>query len=430
MSFVSIILAIIVIGVLILVHEFGHFLLAKKNGIGVTEFSVGMGPRIVSFVRGETRYSLKWIPFGGSCMMMGEDEDLPDEKSFNNKSVWARISVIFAGPFFNFLLAFVLALIVLGNGGVNPAYVYGVEEGGAAAQAGLKTGDVITKINNRNITIGRDIELYLVEHPLDGSMVTVEFERDGEKQSITFDPNRKAVLMGFRYYATEDPVVLPEVTKGQPFEEAGIRAGDTITAIDGTPISSGLQLQEYMQEHELKEEPVTITYERNGKSYDTDVTPKFTTYQELGFSASYGRVKSGPIEVIKNSFYEVGYWIRYSFTSLKMLVTGRVSSEEISGPVGIVSMVDDMVEQSKPDGLFYVFLNLANFAILLSANLGVLNLLPLPALDGGRLLFLLIEAVRGKPIDREKEGYVHMVGMVLLMILMVLVLFNDIVKLF
>ena len=143
-------------------HLFGHFLLAKKNGIGVTEFSVGMGPRIVSFVRGETRYSLKWIPFGGSCMMMGEDEDLPDEKSFNNKSVWARISVIFAGPFFNFLLAFVLALIVLGNGGVNPAYVYGVEEGGAAAQAGLKTGDVITKINNRNITIGRDIELYLV----------------------------------------------------------------------------------------------------------------------------------------------------------------------------------------------------------------------------------------------------------------------------
>ena len=126
----------------------------------------------------------------------------------------------------------------------------------------------------------------------------------------------------------------------------------------------------------------------------------------------------------------MGYWIRYSFTSLKMLVTGRVSSEEISGPVGIVSMVDDMVEQSKPDGLFYVFLNLANFAILLSANLGVLNLLPLPALDGGRLLFLLIEAVRGKPIDREKEGYVHMVGMVLLMILMVLVLFNDIVKLF
>ena len=150
--------------------------------------------------------------------------------------------------------------------------------------------------------------------------------------------------------------------------------------------------------------------------------------RDRSFSAA--RVKVNPIQTLKYSAIEVKYWINTVFESLKMLFTGKVTKDDVAGPVGIVSAISDVVEQSKPDGVFYVILNLANWVVMISANLGVMNLLPIPALDGGRLLFLLIEAVRGKPVDQKKEGLVHLIGMALLMILMFFILFNDITKLF
>ena len=160
----NIIVAILILGVIVVIHELGHFLLAKTNGITVTEFSVGMGPRIASFVHKGTRYSLKVFPFGGSCMMLGEDETVDDEGSFHKKGVWARFSVIFAGAFFNFILAFVLALIILGDVGVDKPYVTTIKADGPAAEAGLQKGDLITAINGSPIHMSREIMYYYYFH--------------------------------------------------------------------------------------------------------------------------------------------------------------------------------------------------------------------------------------------------------------------------
>lgn len=176
-----------------------------------------------------------------------------------------------------------------------------------------------------------------------------------------------------------------------------------------------------------------VVYEREGEQFLAVIQP---TYEEesgrylLGIRANAEREKKGFFNNIKYGLYEVKYWIWTSLESLKMLVTGRVSVNELSGPVGIVKSIGDTYDASKSDGIFYIFINMLNFSILLSANLGVMNLLPLPALDGGRLVFLIVEAVRRKKIDPEKEGMVHFVGIILLMGLMVLVMFNDIRKLF
>ena len=156
----SIIISVLVFSVLVIIHEFGHFLLAKKNGIGVTEFSLGMGPRIVSFDAKGTKYSWKLIPFGGSCMMVGEDENSEREDAFGKKSVWARISVVAAGPIFNFLLALVLSVVYIGLEGYDQAKITYVDENYAAYEAGLREGDIITEYDGKDIVIFRDLWLY------------------------------------------------------------------------------------------------------------------------------------------------------------------------------------------------------------------------------------------------------------------------------
>ena len=168
--------------------------------------------------------------------------------------------------------------------------------------------------------------------------------------------------------------------------------------------------------------PVLHTYEvENEETKETETVTKYM----IGFSWSYARTKVGTIETVGYSLNEVWYWIKLTVKSLGMMFTGQVTVNDLSGPVGIAEVVNDTVEQSKQDGVLYIFLNLINLSVLLSADIGVMNLLPIPALDGGRLMFLFIEAVRGKPIDKKKEGYVHLAGIIFLLLLMIFVLFND-----
>ncbi|MCI7814377.1 MAG: RIP metalloprotease RseP [Lachnospiraceae bacterium] len=342
----KIVVALLVFSIIIIIHELGHFLLAKLNGITVVEFSLGMGPRIVSTVKGGTRYSWKLLPFGGSCMMLGEDESSSEEGSFGSKSVWARISVIAAGPIFNFILAFVLSVFVIGSIGYDAPKILSVVEGYPASEAGMQAGDIITKMNGKRIHLYREVSNYTSFHQ--GEKVTLTYERDGEEHQVTLVPRE-----------TED--------------------GRKILGITG--------------------------------------------------SSNY-REKANAIETLKYSAYEVKYWIETTIDSLMMMIQGRVSLDDVSGPVGVVSVIGETYEESSKDGAFYVWLNMLNIAILLTANLGVMNLLPIPALDGGRLVFLIIEAIRGKRIDAQKEGMVHLIGLTLLMLLMVVVMFNDVRKLF
>lgn len=342
----NIIIAIILFSLIILFHELGHFLLAKLNGVQVNEFCLGLGPTIVGFHKGETFYSLKLLPFGGACMMEGEDEESDSGRAFGTKSVWQRFSIVFAGPFFNFILAWLLSMIILGVAGIDVPTVSQITPGSPAAEAGIADGDTIVKLGNKKIHFYREISVYTYFHS--GETVNVTWEHEGERHTAQVTPSYD--------------------------EESG----------------------RYL----------------------------------FGFQGSVGRVKSSPLRVIGYSFYEVGYWITTTLQSLGKLVTGQLHMNDLSGPVGIVKTIGDTYTESKSSGMLYVFLNMINMAILLSANLGVMNLLPLPALDGGRLVFFIIEAIRGKRIDPQKEGMVHYIGLILLMVLMVVVMGNDIRKLF
>lgn len=341
----NIIVALLVFSVIIIIHELGHFLLAKANGITVTEFSLGMGPRLLSFTAGGTRYSWKLLPFGGSCMMLGEDGADEGEGCFGSKSVWARISVIVAGPLFNFLLAFVLSIFIIGSIGYDAPILLGVSEGLPAQAAGMQEGDRIISMNGKSIHFYREVSNYGMFHA--GETVHFVYERDGERYEVTIEPQ----------------------------------------LVNG--------------------------------SYK---------YGVIG-STNY-RVEANALETLQYSAYEVKYWIDTTLSSLKLLVSGGVSIDDVSGPVGVVDMIGETYEESKSSGAFYVCLNMLNIAILLTANLGVMNLLPIPALDGGRLVFLIVELIRGKKTDPELEGKIHFIGLMLLMLLMVVVMFNDIKKIF
>ncbi len=431
----KIVVALIVFSIIIIIHELGHFLLAKKNGIKVEEFSLGMGPRIASFKGKETRYSIKLFPIGGSCMMLGEDETSDDPRSFNKKGVWARISVIAGGPIFNFILAFVLALFVVGFTGIDKPEVTGVTEGFAADEAGLQEGDIITSIGGKGVSIGRDIDVYFQFHPItDDDPIDITYERDGKKYSTTLTPTSYVkYLLGFGYNGDETPAELTSITEGGAIEAAGIKVGDVITAVDGNTIATGQELSVYFDKYPLSSTPVKITYTHEGKESTTLVSPKSSgKIYTAGFS--FNQVRSGtetnPLRIIKYSYMEVRFWIKTTVASLGQMITGKVSTDDISGPVGIVNMIGDSYEAARAVDMKTVFLQIAYIVILLSANLGVMNLLPIPALDGGRLVFLLIEAVRGKPIPPEKEGLVHFIGFVLLMILMVFVVYNDLIHIF
>ena len=421
----KIIIALLVFSVIILFHELGHFFLAKRNNIAVTEFSLGMGPRLLSTEKGGTRYSLKLFPIGGSCMMVGEDDDDNTEGSFNNASVWARISVVAAGPIFNFILAFVFAMIITSVVGYDPAKVLQVTEGSPAAEAGLREGDVITEFQGRHISIGRDLDSYMNLHGLQDEEISLTYKRDGKKYDITYTADsEKRYMLGF-YYMTEGEPQITQVMIGSPMAEAGGIPGDIIREINGVAVADAKELQEYLSGHPLDGSEVTLGMERDGKVETIVATPQMTKTVDSGFVYNIYREKTNFSGVMKYSAVEVRYWISSTIESLMMLVKGQFSMNDLAGPVGIINVIGDSYEEAKEEGAVMVWMQMLYWAILLSANLGVMNLLPIPALDGGRLVFLLIEAVRKKRLNPNVEGMIHFAGFMLLMLLMVFVMFND-----
>lgn len=341
----GIIIAILIFSFIVFFHELGHFLAAKYNGIEVEEFALGMGPLLISKEYKGTRYCIRALPIGGACMMGEDEEDNGEEGNFHSKSVWARMSVIAAGPVFNFILAFVLSVILTVMVGYDEPVLVGVNEGSPAQEAGLREGDRITRMGDKKINIFREISTYNQFHQ--GEAVDVTYERDGREYTVNIQP-----------------------------------------------------------------------------SYDEELQ-----YYLLGIPRGPNQ-KAGVLTSLQYGLYEVKYWICTTVSSLKMLVTGQVGFDQMAGPVGIVDMVDDTYESSAGAGISAIIANMMNISILLSANLGVVNLLPIPALDGGRLFFLIIEAIRKKRIPPEKEGQFHFIGFVLLMLLMVFTLYNDLHRIF
>lgn len=423
----KILIAILIFSVIIIFHELGHFLLAKRNGIKVTEFSLGMGPRLLSTQKGETRYSLKLFPIGGSCMMVGEDDDDDSEGSFNKASVWARISVVAAGPIFNFILAFVFAMIITSVAGYDPARVLQVEENSPAAKAGLQEGDIITEFQGRSIVLGRDLDSYMMLHGLDDEEITLTYKRNGEKKEVSFEAySEEKYMLGFSYVPKPDSE--PEITQvvlNGAMMEAGVQAGDIIREINGETIETSQEIQEYWEKNPLDGSAISLGIERDGEIQTLSLKPQMTKQVDTGFIYNLYREKTNFLGVLRYSASEVRYWISNTIESLMMLIKGQFSVNDLSGPVGIIDVIGDSYEEAKEEGSVMVWLQMLYWAILLSANLGVMNLLPIPALDGGRLVFLAVEAVRKKKLDPNVEGMIHFAGFVLLMLLMVFVMFND-----
>jgi regulator of sigma E protease len=332
--------------VIIIFHELGHFLVAKKCDVKVNEFCLGLGPTLFHFTRGETTYSLKLLPFGGACMMEGEDEESSDGRAFNNKGVWQRFAIVAAGPIFNFIMAYILSVVMIGAIGYDVPTITGVIEGYSAEEQGLEAGDTIISLNHYRVRFYQEIRVYTFFHP--GETIDVTYERDGQ-----------------RYHAVLTPAY---------DEESG----------------------RYL----------------------------------LGLQGDYSRVRGNVFTTLAYGFYEMKYEVYMVFESLGMLFTGQLGISDMSGPVGIVKTIGDTYDASVSSGAFYVFINMVNIAILLSANLGVMNLLPLPALDGGRLVFFIVEALRHKRVNEEIEGRVHLIGFALLMVLMVVIMCSDVYKLF
>lgn len=421
--------AILVLSVIIIIHELGHFIIAKASGVKVVEFSLGMGPRLIKFTKGGTMYSLKLFLLGGSCQMLGEDEENSEEGSFGSKSVWKRIAIIAAGPIANFVLAFVGAVILIGINGYDPAIVQNVEKDSSAYEAGLQDGDQIVKMNGTNIVFYSDYSMYLMFS--EGEELELTVLRDGKKQEVVFTPDfvEEDVYQIGIYMDPAKPLI-SGVVDGYPAQVAGLKGNDKIISIDGVSCKSSDEVVELVQKAEGKE--VTIVVDRDGNEVTVKLTPNIVhrTYYDYGYYLSPDTIKCSPIDTIKYSFCQVGSWIKTVFFSFRLLFSGQAGFNDLSGPVGIVTVIGDTVEESKSYGALTVFLSIVTMGAFISANLGVMNLLPIPALDGGRLIFLFIEAVRRKPVPKEKEGIVHFVGIVLLLMLSVAVLVNDIRKLF
>lgn len=347
----TIILFIIIFGIVVIAHEFGHFIVARANGIHVVEFSIGMGPNILSFEKGNTKYSIKLLPIGGACLFEGEDglavqEGEVNEGAFPNANVWARIATVAAGPIFNFILGFIISLIMVNLVYIRVPVITTVVEDGAAQEVGLQSGDRIVSLNGEKVYLYE--ELLLFNRVNGGKDVLLVYERDGKQAEVELTPR----------WSDETQSYLLGISSGEVAEETGV-----------------------------------------------------------------GR--------LKYAAYEMRYCVKSTYKSLGLLITGQVHKDEVSGPVGIaVNVVGKTYETAKEYGWQNVLVNMMNIVLILSVNLGILNLLPFPALDGGRLVFLFLEVLRGKPIPPEKEGMVHFAGLMFFMLLMIVVLFNDIQNIF
>lgn len=346
---VSIIIFLLIFSIIVVSHEFGHYIIAKKNGIHSTEFFVGIGPKLIKWTRNGTEFSIRLLPFGGACVFEGvdelEDNLEPKEGSFLKASVWSRIATTLAGPIFNILLAYICGIILASAAGVSIPEIQEVLEDSGAMAAGLKAGDIITEINGHSIHLADEVSFS-------------------------------------SYYSQGDKM--------------------------------------------------TVTVERNGEEMEFEVTPRYDEEDDRYYMGIINgrKIDCSTLQSLKYGFYNVEYILKATVDGIKMLFTGKLGKDDLAGPVGIVKVVDDTYTVAKEYGFLNTVLSMVNIMLLLSANLAIMNLIPIPGLDGGRLLFLIIELIRRKPIPREKEGYVTLVGMALLLGLVVFVFFNDIMKFF
>lgn len=370
----GIISALVVFAILVFVHEAGHFIAAKCSGIPVYEFALGMGPIIFKKKKKETLYTVRLFPMGGFCRM-NEDE----EGDFAASPPYKRFLVLFSGAFLNLVLGFIVLFILSGSyKSISSPIVESILPYSNLAESGIKTGDKIVKLNNTRVNLFEDIAFFM-EHSSSNEPINVTIKRGTEKISVYVTPT----LREEKYTYYEDRV------------EVGVIVNGEVSSTETYPIENPDAYRQY------------IGQEGTIKRHILGFTPK--------------QIEPSLFNIIKNSFYLTLFNAKQVYVSLYWLVTGRISSTQIMGPVGIIDILGNA---SRTDWRM-----LFELIALLTINLGIFNLLPLPALDGGRILFVVIEKLRGARIKPEKEGMVHFIGFLLLIGLMLVVTYNDIARL-
>jgi regulator of sigma E protease len=439
---------IVVIGILILIHEWGHFIVARWAGVGVERFSIGFGPVLLRWRGKETEYCLSVIPMGGYVKMMGEEspleggETMPYDptKAFSLKPLWVRFLIVFAGPGMNFVLAAVIFMLVLATVGrpVWPPVIGRVAPEAPAAAAGLQTGDLVVNVDGRRVSHWEDLEREVASSS--GRPLPLTVARGGATREVIVTPRltevRDPIFKDARqaWEIGAGPQLLPQigaVNSGSPAEKAGLKPGDVVVAVAGQSVFTPEELMQAIQKRAGQTFEVAV--ERAGRRVPLTVTASAVKEKNAaGQDVEVGRIGVGIVTKTVN--YEpypphtavwygvVKTWDMTALTAkgLWKIVSRQIDSSNIGGPIQIASEAGRQAKEGPA--------SLALFTAIISVNLALLNLLPVPMLDGGHLFFFVIEGIMGRPLSLRKREAAQQLGFVLLMLLMVYALYNDLVR--
>ncbi len=440
----TIVAFVVVLGILILVHEFGHFIVARLSGVGVERFSIGFGPVLWRYRGPETEYCLSLVPLGGYVKMMGDDENpleggktgaVDPARAFNTKPLIVRFLIVFAGPAMNAVLSvviFALVFMILGRP-VIPSVVGRVTEGGPVAQATINAGDRIVAVDGRPVQYWEDV-LQAVQDLKGGTIqFTVKNDAGERKVAVTparskakdlFGDEREVWDIGARAFTAP---MIGDVLTGLPAAQAGLKSGDLVVGIDGKPVKTWEDLAETIRGR--AGQPTTLEVKRGTDLQKVSVIPtamkekgpdgKEIDVGRIGISpaAPTSFVRSNPIAALWEGTARTAEVTELTAVGLYKIVVGQLDRKNIGGPIQIAVTAGEQARQGLP--------SLAFFTAVISVNLFLLNLLPVPMLDGGHLLFFACEAVLGRPLSVRKREVAQQVGFVLLMLLMVYAVYND-----
>ncbi|WP_130860000.1 RIP metalloprotease RseP [Gracilibacillus phocaeensis] len=415
----TVIAFILMFGVLVTVHEYGHFIVAKKTGMLVREFAIGFGPKVFATVKNETLYTIRLLPMGGYVRVAGEDPEIVDIKPGQHIGL-------------NFNEQGEVTQIIVNNKAKHPeAFVIEVEHIDLDHDLRVEGYDIndeerhVFQINDKAAFIMDERSTQIAPYNRQFASKSV-----GQRGLQLFAGPLMNFILSFVLFlilaniqgVPVEDVTVGSVAENSPAEESGFESGDTITAIDGQPTPTWDDFRDIVEVN--PNESLNMTVQRDGEEIEVDVTPALIEMpdQSIGQVGVTQALEKSFVRTIPYSIEETYYWATLILTNVGKLITGQFSIDMLSGPVGIYDATDQVVQTG--------FLNFLTWTAALSVNLGIMNLLPLPALDGGRLLFVGVEAIRGKPIDPQKEGIVHFIGFALLMVLMLVVTWNDIQRLF
>lgn len=434
---VTILAGILMLGILVFVHELGHFAVAKLAGVKVLKFSLGFGPRLVSRQWGETEYMICAIPLGGYVQMLGEgsEENLPiseeeRSRSFAEKSVGRRLAIVGAGPFMNLVLPFVVLPLAFLVGIQLPAYldepacVGYVLPQSPADEAGLQRGDCIVAVGEQPIESWRAADKALLAQAGKAPVLAVQRGAVGETVVVAAADSAAEGLQSLGL-APPQAAVVGALSPGMPAQQAGLQVGDRILAIDGAAVSSWYDLKNIIQQTQGGNQQFVV--ERQGQRLEMTIAPVRSDMNGgflIGIAPQVETVfkRFAPMEALRQGVSRSGELIELTLIFLKKLVLGKVSTRNIGGPITVVQVAGQAAQTD--------LASILSVLAFLSIQLGILNLFPIPILDGGHLLFGLFELVLRRPLSLRVREIAQQVGLLLIVMLMALAFYNDILRIF